>query len=350
MKETSVIYSEMKEELERKTGVNLSDGGDMALRLYAVAAELETLWAQVQWTLNQCFPQTASGTYLELHAKARQLQRGSGSSAEGYLRFEIDELRGESITISSGTVCLNAGGLEFITTDTAVIEAGALFCLAPAVCKSSGACGNVPARSVIFMALAPVGVAKCYNPQAFSGGADLESDELLRARVIESFGSLPNGSNKAFYVTEALNTEGVGAVCVLPKNRGLGTVDIIISSVDGLPSSSLINSVRSKFEDMREICVDVEVSAPTAVTVPVSVAIETEDGTDYETVAGNVSAALTRYFSGKLLGKDVLLAKLGYVVFGVSGVSNYSILLPAADIAVSADELPVAGTITVTRR
>ena len=350
MKEMSVIYSEMKEELERKTGVSLSDGGDMALRLYAVAAELETLWSQVQWTLNQSFPQTAAGSFLELHAKARELERASGCFAEGYIRFEIDEARSEPVTIPSGTVCLNAGGLEFATSAETIIEAGELHCDAPAACKTMGIKGNVPAGSIIFMALAPIGVAKCYNTAAFSGGAEDEGDELLRARVLESFASLPNGSNKAFYETETLNTSGVAAACVLPKNRGLGTVDIIISGVDGVPSATLIDSVKNKFETLREICVDVEVFAPTPVTVPVSIAITEEDGFDYDTVAANVSEALRRYFSGKLLGKDVLLAKLGYVVFGVEGVSNYSISLPAADIAVSSDELPVAGTISVTRR
>lgn len=350
MKETSVIYAQMKEELERKTGVSLSDGGDMALRLYAVAAELETLWAQVQWTLNQSFPQTASGDLLDLHAQARELERSSGDAAQGHIRFEIDEARSEPITIASGTVCLNAGGLEFVTTAEATIEAEELYCAAHAACKTKGIIGNVPAESVIYMALAPIGIARCYNPEAFLGGTDDESDDGLRTRVLESFASLPNGSNKAFYETEARNTDGVAAVCVLPKNRGLGTVDIIISSFDGVPSAELVSSVKDKLETRREICVDVEVFAPTAVTVPVSVAIKAEDGFDYDTVAANVSAALTQYFSGKLLGKDVLLAKLGYVVFGVDGVSNYSILLPSADIIVSADELPVAGTISVTRR
>jgi len=60
-------------------------------------------------------------------------------------------------------------------------------------------------------------VLKCYNPEAFTGGTDTESDELLRARILESFDSLPTGSNKAFYEAEALK---VVAVSVLAKNRG----------------------------------------------------------------------------------------------------------------------------------
>jgi len=348
VKETNEIYTQMKEELERKTGVVLADGGDMALRLNAVASELSTLWAQVDWTKDQSFPQTASGEYLNLHAYARGLERTSGASATGSIRFETDAVRSEDISVALGTVCLNAAGAEFVTTESALIRAGELFCIAPAAARAAGKAGNIPANSVIFMALAPVGVLRCYNPEAFSGGTDIESDDALRVRILGSYASLPNGSNKAFYESEARNTDGVAAVRVLPRERGLGTVDIIISSSAGVPSQTLLDTVKSKFEAQREICVDVEVSAPSSVTVPVSVAVSVEDGYTFSSVSAAVRTALSGYFSGELLGKDVLRARLGYVIFGVEGVKNYSILLPAADIPITDSQLPVAGTITVT--
>ncbi len=348
MKETSEIYAEMKEELERRTGVSLSDGGDMSLRLYAVAAELSSLWAQVEWTKNQSFPQTASGGILDLHAYARGLKRTSCVAATGSIRFETNEKRNDDITVTAGTVCLNAAGAEFVTTADAIIKAGELFCIAPAAAKTAGKAGNVPANSVIFMSLAPVGIVKCYNPAAFSGGSDTESDEALRTRVLASYASLPNGSNKAYYESEALNTDGVAAVRVLPKSRGLGTVDVIISSSTGIPSAALVAAVKNRLEKQREICVDVAVSAPAPVTVPISVAVSVEDGYIFDTVSANVRTALGQYFNGKLLGKDILRAKLGYVIFGVKGVKNYSISLPAADVSIADNELPVAGTITVT--
>ncbi len=93
MKEMNEIYSEMVEGLERKTGVCLSGGGEMALRLYAVAAELSSLWAQVEWTKSQSFPQTASGENLDLHAYARGLERTASVAASGNIRFETDEIR-----------------------------------------------------------------------------------------------------------------------------------------------------------------------------------------------------------------------------------------------------------------
>ena len=55
------------------------------------------------------------------------------------------------------------------------------------------------------MAVAPVGVSQVTNPEAFTGGADVEDDEALRARVLETFRRMPNGANAAFYEQEALS-------------------------------------------------------------------------------------------------------------------------------------------------
>lgn len=347
MKEISEIYQEMKDALERSSGVCVNDGGDMALRLGAVAAQLASLWAQIDWTVRQCFPQSAAGVCLERHAEARGLQRGGSSAAEGSIRFETDTARSEALLVPSGTVCMNAAGTEFVTTLDGAINAGEQYCDVRARAREAGGYGNVPAESIVFMARAPVGIVRCFNPAAFSGGADVEDDEALRGRVLASYASLPNGSNKAYYTSVAMNTDGVSSASVIPRARGIGTVDVYISGGGGLPSAELIDRVAAKLEEQREICVDVRVLSPTGVTVPVSVAISVAEGYDYDTVAADVSERLGAFFGGERLGRNVLRAELGYVVFGVPGVENYNITLPAADVEIDDDELPVAGSITV---
>lgn len=350
MKETETIYEEMRSELERSTGAVVSAGGEMALRLHAVAAELSTLWAQVDWTREQSFPQTASGGMLDLHAASRGLVRAAATAAEGKLTFSIEDARSDEVPIETGTVCLNAAGLAFLTTEAGVIKAGTRSCEVKARAQTSGSAGNVPAGSITFFSLAPVGVSKCGNAHAFTGGADEEDDETLRGRVLASFESLPNGSNRAYYEAEALNTEGIGAVSVLPRARGIGTVDVVVASPSGVPAESVVAAVQERFAKQREICVDVAASAPKTVPVAVTAKITAEDGADFDTVAARVKTALETYFDGKLLGRDILLAKLGSLVFGVSGVANCSITEPTADVAIKYDQLPVAGSVTVTRR
>ena len=56
-----------------KTGVELEAGCDLAVRLYAAAAQVYALYVQADWVARQAFPQTAEGEYLDLHAQLRSL-------------------------------------------------------------------------------------------------------------------------------------------------------------------------------------------------------------------------------------------------------------------------------------
>ncbi|NCB51069.1 MAG: phage tail protein [Clostridia bacterium] len=348
MKTTEEIYEEMKTRFSEGTGLALKDGGDMALRLYAAAAQLSSLWIQTDYVLRQSFPQTAEGGYLDYHAQIRGLNRASATKAAGTIRFYIASVLPGDLSIASGVSCMTAAETGFITTEAGVITAGELYCDVAAEALEAGEGGNVPALSVIYMTLAPAGVYSCSNPEAFSAGAAAESDDSLRERILASYKTLPNGANAAYYEAQARDTDGVAAVCVLPKNRGLGTVDVVIAAADGMPGEPLISAVQEKLDAQREICVDIEVAAPTCAGVVVEVSVKAGDGYDYDGVAAAVEAALTAWFTGERLGEDVLLVRLGSIIYATEGVKNYSIISPAADVAVDPDELPVLDSLTIT--
>ena len=341
------IYEEMKARFEKDSGCALTEGGDMQVRLYAAAAQLQSLYIYNDWVRAQCFPQTARGEYLDYHAQMRGLSRNQAEKATGSLRFSIDEELVYDVPIPAGTVCRTVTGLGFVTNEDGSIPAGELSCDVACEAEEAGAAGNVPEGTIVYMVNAPVGVSACENRAAFSGGADEESDEELRARVLASFKTLPNGANAAYYEKEALSVNGVAAVTVLPKNRGLGTVDIVISAEDGLPSQALLTAVRDRLEDTREICCDIRVSAPETVEIDISAAVTPAPGVDSAELSARVSAALSDYFGGGLLGKDVLLVKLGSIIYSVDGVENYVITSPSADVYVDRTELPVLGTVEI---
>ena len=60
-----------------------------------------------------------------------------------------------------------------------------------------------------------------------------------------------------------------------------------------------------------------------------------------------VEQAIRSWFDGRLLGQNILRAKLGELAFAVDGVKNYAIDAPAADVAVESDVLPYLESITV---
>jgi len=330
-----------------RSGVQIVDGGELALRLYAVAAQIHALGLQADWTKRQCFPRTAEGEYLDMHAEMRGLERRTATKSDGVLRFSVDNAAEHDLTIPVGTVCMTAGLVRFETTETATLTAGSLWVDAPAQALEAGAAGNVAAGTVVTMSVAPVGIARCTNLEAFSGGADAEEDESLRKRILDSYKRLPNGANAAFYQQGALSFEQVAAATVLPRNRGIGTVDVVIASHAGIPDDELLALVQTYFEERREIAVDVSVLAPSAQAVDVSVTITPAEGYDLSTVSTAVETALRGYFDGKLLSQGVLRAKLGHLIYSVEGVENYQVIAPADDVAAASGVLPVLGELAV---
>ena len=211
----------------------------------------------------------------------------------------------------------------------------------------AGSAGNVAAGTILQMAVAPVGVSRCTNPAAFTGGTDREDDETLRARVLETYRRLPNGANAAFYQQGALSFDEVAAAAVIPRPRGVGSVDVVVSTAAGAPSAELLEELEDYFEARREIAVDVQVRAPEMETVDVTVQVAAEEGQDAQAVQDAVEAALRGWFDGRRLGQSVLRAALGELVFHVEGVANYALTAPAADVAVEVDVLPRLGTLAV---
>lgn len=347
MRTIDEIYQEMLACFGEQTGLEPREGCDLSARLYALAAQVYSLYVQADWAVRQAFPQTAEGEYLDRHAQLRGLERKPAVAAEGSVRFTAGEASDTPREIPRGTVCMTAGLVRFETTEPAVIPAGGRTADVPVRALEPGRLGNVSAGAIVSMAVAPIGVSSCANPEPCAGGADGEADEELRGRVLETFKRLPNGANTAFYQQGALSFDQVAAAAVIPRPRGLGSVDVIPATLAGQPSPELLAEMKDYFDQRREIAVDLQVKAPDPVTVDIDVRVELEEGRSGDEVLPRVEEAIQGWFTGRLLGQRVLRAKLGEIVYHCEGVANYSVTAPAADVAVNKDQLPVLGTLSV---
>lgn len=347
MRTVEDIYQEMLSCFGERTGLEPREGCDLSARLYALAAQVASLYIQADWVVRQAFPQTAEGKYLDRHAQLRGLERKQPVAAEGVVRFTAGETAASPRDIPQGTVCMTAGLIRFETTCAAVLEAGALTADVPVRAVEPGAAGNVSAGAIVSMAVAPMGISLCTNPQACAGGADGEGDEELRERVLDTFKRLPNGANAAFYQQGALSFDQVVAAAVIPRPRGVGSVDVVPATHEGIPEEELLEELTAYFRERREIAVDLVVRAPKPRTVNIAVQVEAEEGRNKEEVLSAVRQTIRDWFTGRLLGQNVLLARLGSLIYGCEGVANYAITAPAADLLVQRDELPRLGTLTV---
>ena len=348
MRELEEIYREMRGVYAERAGFVPNDNCDAAVRLYALAIEIQGLEAQADWVLAQSFPQTAEGEFLDHHAAMRALRRGQPACAEGTLRFAARGSAAADYAIPEGTVCLTAAGVRFETTADAVLAQGENYSDVPAKACEAGTSGNVIAGTVTLCAAFPAGIVSCTNPSAFAGGCDAESDDALRVRILKSYKTLPNGANAAFYEREARNVTGVAAAKAVGRARGIGTVDVYIASQAGLPSVEQLAGVLAALQSKREIAVDLRVLAPETDPIALQVEIETEGEEPFDAVRERVEETLNACFDGRLLGEGMTMARLTAAVFAVKGVRNCHLLAPAEDVPPDATHLPTMASCQIT--
>lgn len=348
MKEIEEIYQELLTAFTERAGFTPEDGCDLAVRLWAAAAQIQALGIQADWVLDQSFPQTAQGVYLDRHGEMRGITRQEATKAVGTLRFSVDTAPVSNITIPAETVCMTAAETRFQTTQEVTLAVGELTVDAPAEALEGGNTGNVAPGTICILTACPLAVTDCTNPEAFSGGRDPEDDETLRSRILESYQRLPNGANAAWYEQTAMSYSGVAAARAVGRARGIGTVDVYVAEESGLPSEELLTGLQEELQAKREIAVDVEVKAPSVQAVDVTVAIMKADGAAFEEVQAAVEQSIATFFTGRLLGEPVRLAELGNRLYALDGVENYRFSAPAEDLAADNTVLPVLGTLTVT--
>ena len=348
MRSTEEIYEALLTAFGERAGFRPEAGCDLAVRLWAAAAELQALEMQADWVLDQSFPQTAGGKFLDYHAAMRGITRSPASRAAGTLRFSVDAAPAMAVSIPAGTVCMTAEEVRFQTTETVILAVGEQYTDAAAEALEPGSGGNAVPGAVRFLTACPMAVTAVTNPNAFTGGSDEESDQALRARILESYQRLPNGANAAWYEETAMSWPGVTAARAVGRARGTGTVDVYVTGENGLPAQDLLEGLEEMFREKREIAVDVEVKAPRAQTVDVSVSVAPREGADPEAVLTAAEQAVADFFSGRLLGRPVRLADLGNRIYALEDVENYRITAPEEDLGADDAVLPVLGTLTVT--
>ena len=235
-----------------------------------------------------------------------------------------------------------------MTTEDGVIAAGALYADIPAEAESVGTSGNAGAETITVMTRAPEGVSGVLNPKAFTGGSGAETDEELRARVLDSFIRLPNGANAAFYELRALSHAGVEAAVVIPRMNGIGTVGVVIAAPEGVPSEALLQQVQDDLDAVREIAVDVTVLAPEVQAVGVTAQLLPKTGVSFETAKAAAEKAVRALFTGALLGKSLYRAAILNAIFETGTVQNVKLLQPETDIDGTERTLCRLGEVTIT--
>lgn len=148
------------------------------------------------------------------------------------------------VLIPDGSALVRGDGVNFITLgDVNVAGGGTAVCNVQAL--EVGADGNTPIGVVLTLGSSIAGIqSDSIVSTAITGGADIETQDEFRARMLIIYQNPPQGGSGADYVKWALEVPGVTRAWCDPLTMGPGTVgvffmmDDVRSAFNGFPQGT----------------------------------------------------------------------------------------------------------------
>lgn len=347
MSYTPKEYADIKAAILRDLQSQLPDAAvtedsDFGVRAGATSAAVEGLYEHQAWIARQVFVSTADTEALELHAAEHGVARKAATTATGAALFAGTA----GVDIPVGTEGKTVAGLAYVTSAAGSIGADGTATV-PVQASANGTAYNLSAGAVLTLTSAPSGVQGVAQLTTAAGGTDAETDDELRARVLDVMQSPPAGGTKADWRRWALEVDGVSAAYVFPLRRGLGTVDVCVTSADGAPSAAILAAVRAHLDEVRPAgASDFQVLAPSLKPVDVTAKVALS-GLTLAQAQTPVEEALSAYFATLEPGDAAYLSRIETAISGVSGVVDRQVVAPAATVTAGDIEWPRLGVVTL---
>jgi uncharacterized phage protein gp47/JayE len=330
----------------------------------------------LDYIAQQAVPFTATAEYLEAWAALKGIFRIPATPASGLVRFN-----GTSGDIPSGTPLVRGDGQKYTTTADGTLVSGTVVVPATAVADPAGlvgAIGDCDVGTVFTLGTAIVGVNSTgAATNNFVGGADLEQDDALRARMLLAFQSPAHGGSQSDYVTWALAVPGVTRAWCVPNVFGSGTVGVYImldsaeaahggfpqgtngvSQFDhgpnaGAPRDSVATGdqlvVADYIAPLQPVTALVYALAPTASPVAFTISgIASASTAVKNEINDAIDSVLLQYAQITGASTTVDISFVNSAIAAIAGTSGFVITAPAGNIVTASGALPTRGTVTYT--
>ncbi len=320
----------------------------------AWANALHGLYGFVGYLGKQIVPWTAEGAFLEGWASLWGVTRKQPTFALGPITFTGENGR----VIAAGSSLQSSTGVEFTTDADATIASGTAIATVTAV--SAGKDANVAAAGKLTFISPQTGVnaQATVNAGGLTGGADLEDDAGLRARMLLRIQNPPHGGNKADYEFWALSVGPITRAWCFPAYDGPGTVRVYVandSSTDPtyVADAADVTAVTNYIEPIKPVGVcklsgglpvtGLEVVRPQRHAVNVTASIVPNTAAVKAAAEATLAAMVLRDAVPE--GK-ILLSRIREAISAASGETDSAVTVPAADVTAPSGKICVLGTVT----
>lgn len=302
------------------------------------------LYGFISWLSDQLIYDRAEVEYLERWCSIWGVTRKAAAAATGTVTFQVQA----GAVIPAGTLLQALDGVQYQTTADATVAAPSA--TAPIAAVTPAAIGNRSAGQSLALVSPIVGVQPTATASALSGGADVEIDDALRARLLARIQQPPHGGSANDYVTWALGVAGVTRAWVSPQELGAGTVSVrFVRDNDGsgaaiIPDAAEVSAVQAYIDARRPVTAQVTVVAPAAVPLNFQIQGLTPNNA---TVQAAVQAELQDLLMREAVpGGTILLSHIRAAISAAAGETDYVLLSPSANVTNTTGNMSTMGTIT----
>lgn len=322
----------------------------------AVAGVAHTLHGHIDSIMVQIFPDTATGEYLLRHASKWGLSRVDATFSE--LELIVTGLDGKIIPID--TILQSDSEHQYKVQAEQTIVAGQAILSVKAELHGAETILEI-ADPVNF--ISPIfGIESTSNVQSITlEGADVETDEKLRERLIDRIQRPPSGGNANDYKQKSLEVPGITRAYVFPLAQGRGTV-VVKCLQDGqsdiVPSSAKMTEVQQFLREWAPVTADVTVAPPAAVPLNITLKLSPNTSTVQAAVSEELKDLIARksHVAGAWKGPGstytgtILLSEIRSAISNAPGEDDMDIVEingnAPGDIVPAASEIITNGTIT----
>lgn len=337
------FLSQLRGGFEREAKCLVDDASDTGIKFKLLASELARLEELLAYYKLQIFPDTAEGEFLLKHGELHGIIPKEAAPAKGNVTFTCKTAVTENLTIPAGTLCASSKGegLLFRTTEDRVIEQGKTYATVPVEATESGADTNLAPHLLDILVTPIPGVSQVDNSQRLDGGADAESEESLRKRVVESYSKVSNGANLAYYEQFARSIPGVQFAKAVYTTGTTSQVLLYVENLTRTLAPAVVSQVQQQAESVRETGVRVIARRPTAKRIKPTLSIKVDNLANQHAYGLDVEAELEKATQELGIGERWSPSKIAARLLTVPGVLDVTFTSPAAPVEVGAGEIPV---------
>jgi uncharacterized phage protein gp47/JayE len=338
------------------------------LRTFAESVAAIVMWLQglILQLLTTTRAATSTGSDLDSWIADYGLTRLGAATSGGSVTFSrfTPTLQaivpiGSIIQTADGTqqfqVIADAAQSAYVAGTGYVLPAATASITATVAALAPGAGGNVAIGVLNTLGQTISGVDTVTNTLAFSTGTNAESDAALRLRFVNYLSSLSKATSAA--IGNAIASLQLGITYTLTEDYSYGGAYqpgyfyLVIDDGTGSPPTSIVNAVTAAVNAVRGCGIQFNVFAPIVVTANIAVTVTAAAPYTHTAIAAALQPAIAAYVAALPLGVSLSLTRLYQIIYdatpGIASVSGLTINGAGADIAATAQQAIIPGTVII---